>query len=44
LDKAEHFRAEIGYMLLPAFAVMDHSEAINEVMNYGFRNALALSN
>jgi ribosomal-protein-alanine N-acetyltransferase len=33
--KPEHFRAEIGYMLLPAFSVMDIS-AINEVMNYGF--------
>jgi ribosomal-protein-alanine N-acetyltransferase len=35
--KPEHFRAEIGYMLLPAFngnGII--SEAINEVMNYGF--------
>jgi ribosomal-protein-alanine N-acetyltransferase len=35
--KPEHFRAEIGYMLLPAFSGNGIiSEAINEVMNYGF--------
>jgi ribosomal-protein-alanine N-acetyltransferase len=35
--KPEHFRAEIGYMLLPAFSCNGIiSEAINEVMNYGF--------
>jgi ribosomal-protein-alanine N-acetyltransferase len=35
--KSEHFRAEIGYMILPAFSGNGIiSEAINEVMNYGF--------
>ena len=35
--KPEHFRAEIGYMLLPAFSGNGIiSEAINEVVNYGF--------
>lgn len=36
--KPEHFRAEIGYMLLPEFHGKGIiSEAINEVVNYGFR-------
>lgn len=35
--KPEHFRAEIGYMLLPDFSGKGIiSEAINEVVNYGF--------
>jgi ribosomal-protein-alanine N-acetyltransferase len=35
--KPEHFRAEIGYMLLPTFSGNGIiSEAINEVVNYGF--------
>ncbi len=40
--KPENYRSEIGYMLLPAFhgqGIM--SEAINEVVNYGF-NTLQL--
>jgi ribosomal-protein-alanine N-acetyltransferase len=36
--KPEHYRAEIGYMLLPNFSGKGIiSEAINEVMNYGFK-------
>jgi len=35
--KPEHFRAEIGYMLLPEYHGKGIiSEAINEVVNYGF--------
>jgi ribosomal-protein-alanine N-acetyltransferase len=35
--KPEHFRAEIGYMLLPEFNGKGIiSEAVNEVVNYGF--------
>jgi ribosomal-protein-alanine N-acetyltransferase len=35
--KPEHFRAEIGYMLLPAFKGKGFiSEAVNRVLNYGF--------
>jgi [ribosomal protein S5]-alanine N-acetyltransferase len=35
--KPEHFRAEIGYMLLPEFHGKGFiSEAINEVVHYGF--------
>ncbi len=36
--KPEHYRAEIGYMLLPNFSGKGIiSEAINEVMYYGFK-------
>lgn len=36
--RPEHFRAEIGYMLLPEFQGKGIiSEAINEVVNYGFK-------
>ena len=35
--RPEHFRAEIGYMLLPEYQGKGIiSEAINEVVNYGF--------
>jgi ribosomal-protein-alanine N-acetyltransferase len=35
--KPEHFRAEIGYMLLPEYNGKGIiSEAVNEVVNYGF--------
>lgn len=35
--KSEHYRAEIGYMLLPEFQGRGYiTEAINEVVNYGF--------
>ncbi|UIR57099.1 GNAT family N-acetyltransferase [Sphingobacterium sp. SRCM116780] len=35
--KPEHYRAEIGYMLLPEFQGKGYiTEAINEVVNYGF--------
>lgn len=39
--KPENYRAEIGYMLLPAFSGKGIiSEAINEVINYGFKTML----
>lgn len=35
--KHEHYRAEIGYMLLPDFQGKGYvTEAITEVVNYGF--------
>lgn len=35
--KPEHYRAEIGYMLLPDFQGRGYiTEAINQVINYGF--------
>ena len=41
--KPEHFRAEIGYMLLPNFHGKGIiSEAVNEVINYGF-NVMGLN-
>lgn len=40
--KPEHYRAEIGYMLLPEFQGHGYvTEAISEVVNYGF-NAMEL--
>ena len=37
--KPEHYRAEIGYMLLPEFQGRGYvTEAINEVTKYGFKN------
>ncbi|TDE05491.1 GNAT family N-acetyltransferase [Flavobacterium hiemivividum] len=36
--RPEHYRAEIGYMLLPDFSGKGIiSEAVNELMNYGFK-------